>query len=213
MLIGRRHLMTALGAGLVVPGALAEAQTPGMMRTPAETLGPFYPVQQPADSDFDMTRAVGKSGRATGEPMALTGRVMRLNGQPAAGATIEIWQANAAGRYDHPSDTSAVPLDPNFPGFALVKADADGRFRVLTVKPGAYTVPSGRRRTPHMHFQVTTATDRLVTQMYFPGETLNDQDFLLSSLKQRFGNPDRAIAKLAVAPQQGVAAYDWQIVM
>jgi protocatechuate 3,4-dioxygenase, beta subunit len=210
MLIGRRRLVTALGAGILAPAALARAQ---VSPTPGETLGPFYPVRRPDDADFDMTRVAGRSGRAAGDVMELTGRVMQMNGQPAAGATVEIWQANAGGRYDHPSDTSRVPLDPNFHGFALVKADSEGRFRVLTIKPGAYVIPSGQTRTPHVHFQVSTATDRLVTQMYFPAETLNEQDFLFASMKRRLADPSRVIASAVAASQPGIKAYDWLIVI
>ena len=98
-----------------------------------------------------------------------------------AGAVLEIWQANAAGRYAHTGDKNPAPLDPNFGGYARIVTDSEGRYAIKTIKPGAYPVPSGWMRAPHIHFDVTGSVTRLVTAMYFEGEALNDQDRILKT--------------------------------
>jgi protocatechuate 3,4-dioxygenase, beta subunit len=207
MVIGRRGLVASVGAGLALPATLVKAQASS---TPEQILGPFYPIVQPADSDADLTRVAGRAGQAKGPAYVLTGRVVRSNGQPISGASIEMWQANAGGRYDHPSDTSSVPLDPDFQGFARLTTDKEGRFRILSVVPGAYKTPGGGTRTPHLHFQVSSSTDRLVTQMYFPGEALNGQDILYGMMGKR---ADALVARAVDAPQPGVRGLDWTIII
>lgn len=147
----------------------AEAPEKTLARTPPGDLGPFYPVEQPIDTDFDLTRLRENGPRARGEVIEVSGRVLYRDGTPQANARLEIWQANAVGRYAHPGDTRAdVPLDPSFQGYADIRADANGRFRILTIKPGAYPVDGmGFQRSPHIHFDVRGRQRRLVTQMYF----------------------------------------------
>ena len=99
------------------------------------------------------------------------------------------------GRYTHPSDTNPAPLDPNFEGFAIQDTDAEGRYRFKTIKPGAYPANSNWMRPPHLHFDVTGKVNRVITQMYFPGEPLNEKDLLLQSIR---ANKDGLIA--AVLP-------------
>ena len=165
-----------LGAAL---GPLSALSAADLVSTPSLDLGPFYPVRKPVEQDADLTRLAGHSERAKGHFVELAGRVLRRDGQPVGGARVEIWQANAAGRYSHPGDTHDAPLDPNFQGYAVLTTQADGRFRFLTVKPGAY--PSwGFLRSPHIHFDVSGKVDRLVTAMYFPREPLLAQDKLLA---------------------------------
>ena len=161
-----------LGVALAPPSVLAAAD---LVSTPILDMGPFYPVRKPIEQDADLTRLAGHSDRARGQLVELTGRVLRRDGQPVGGARVEIWQANAAGRYSHPGDTHDAPLDPNFQGYGVQTTQADGHFRFLTVKPGAY--PGWDfLRSPHIHFDVSGKVDRLVTQMYFPGEPLLRQD-------------------------------------
>lgn len=137
-------------------------------RTPSGDLGPFYPVEQPLDTDFDLTRVRESGPRARGELIEISGRVLYRDGTPQANARLEIWQANDVGRYAHPGDTRAdAPLDPNFQGYADVRADANGGFRILTVRPGAYPVDGMFQRSPHIHFDIRGRQRRLVTQMYF----------------------------------------------
>jgi protocatechuate 3,4-dioxygenase beta subunit len=137
-------------------------------RTPSGDLGPFYPIERPLDTDFDLTRVRDGGPRALGQIIEISGRVLARDGTPQANARLEIWQANAVGRYAHPGDTHTdAPLDPNFQGYADVQADADGGFRILTVRPGLYSVDGLFERSPHIHFDIRGRQRRLVTQMYF----------------------------------------------
>ena len=105
------------------------------------------------------------------------------DGAPVAGAVVDVWQANAAGRYAHERDPNPAPLDPNFQGWAIITADDEGRFRFKTIKPGAYPVGGGWTRPPHIHFKVARRGYReITTQMYFPGEPLNDVDRLIADV-------------------------------
>jgi protocatechuate 3,4-dioxygenase, beta subunit len=165
-----------LAAAAIITGLIADlAAAAGLQPTPMQTPGPFYPVTKPADRDADLTRMTGKKGHAEGKIIYLRGRVLNAKGEPVKGARVEIWQANSNGRYGHPSETNTARLDPNFQGYATGTTDAQGRFRFKTVKPGAYSA-ADIERTPHIHFMVTGKHDFLVTQMYFPGEALNDVD-------------------------------------
>jgi protocatechuate 3,4-dioxygenase, beta subunit len=152
-----------------------------LRRTPDQILGPFYPMMKPLDQDADLTIINGKTARAKGQIIHLTGRVLNLQGNPVAGAQVEIWQANMHGRYAHRVDNNPAPLDPNFQGYGVQETDKQGRFRFKTIKPGAYPSQSAGMRTPHIHFQVTSGPTRLVTQMYFEGEKLNETDHFLQS--------------------------------
>ena len=208
--MSRRELLTiAASMAMFVPLSLREvlAQT-ALRRTPGDILGPFYPAGKEPFHGSDLT--VGKSGRAQGQIVHLIGRVLTEKGDPVPGVKVEIWQANVHGRYTHPSDPNPAPLDPNFDGFAAQSTDAEGRFRFKTIKPGAYpTGVEGWTRPPHIHFDVTGRTDRLVTQVYFPGEPLNDMDQLL----QRIRRKEAVIAKMLpptqdLEPGSVIAAWD-----
>ena len=151
-------------------------------RTPSGDLGPFYPVEPPLGTDFDLTRVREGGPQARGTLIEISGRVLYRDGTPQANARLEIWQANDVGRYAHPGDTRAdAPLDPNFQGYADIRADANGYFRILTIKPGLYPVDGIFQRSPHIHFDIRGLQRRLVTQMYFEGTaaTLLAQDKVL----------------------------------
>ena len=155
------------------------------MFTPTQTMGPFYPITRPLDSDADLTVVKGQSGRAEGKIVHLMGRILDQNGKPVRDAKIELWQCNARGRYAHPADVNPAPLDPNFQGFGVQTTDADGQFRFKTIKPAAYPIGPMNPdaiRTPHIHFDIAGGNTRLVTQMYFPREPENDTDLI-------FGRP------------------------
>jgi protocatechuate 3,4-dioxygenase beta subunit len=187
---------------------------PGMLApTGQETFGPFYPVRGPRGHDLDLTHFPGKHGLARGQVMQLTGRVMDRRGNPLSGAAITVWQANAAGRYTNPVDTNPAPIDPNFLGVVDFVSARDGSYRLRTIKPGPYPEPSGTIRTPHIHFDVRHADYRLVTQMYFPGEKLNENDILLSTLAARRRNPATAICKLVDPSEPGMLAFTFDIVL
>ena len=103
---------------LIDPG-LFLAQSPNLKLTPEQIMGPFYPVIKSLDRDADLTIVKGKRGKAQGQVIQLMGRVLNARGEPVKGARLELWQANAQGRYMHPSDVNPAPLDPNFQGFAV----------------------------------------------------------------------------------------------
>ena len=172
------------GAGVLSSTKLAAAEAL-LRRTPAQILGPFYPIAKVWAKTVDLTRPRDASGRASGQVLHVTGRVLNLSGEPVRDAQIEVWQANSYGRYRHPSDTNPAPLDPNFDGAAVLGTDAQGRYGFETIKPGAYPAGPNTMRPPHIHFQVTGREDRLVTQMYFEGEPYNDADRLLSGAEPK----------------------------
>jgi protocatechuate 3,4-dioxygenase beta subunit len=133
-------------------------------------------------------------------------------GTPVAGAVLEVWQANAVGRYAHIGDKNPAPLDPNFQGYARIVTDAEGRYSIKTIKPGAYPTPSGWMRAPHIHFDITGKVTRLVTAMYFEGEPLNDQDRILKTSfnpKSQMTQVDRADA----SSEPGTLKANWDIVL
>ncbi|HKZ77459.1 MAG TPA: hypothetical protein VJ124_03980 [Pyrinomonadaceae bacterium] len=197
----RREMLGTAGAalgGIFIAHPIRSLFAQGAKRelTPEQIMGPFFPIIRPLDHDMDLTVIKGKRGHAQGKLIHLTGRVLNSNGDPVRGAKIEIWQANAHGRYDHPSDINPAPLDPNFQGYALQITDAEGRYRFKTIKPGAYPinpVNPTNVRPPHIHFDVTGTKGRLVTQMYFPDEPLNEKDFLFKELGS---SKDAAIGKV-----------------
>ena len=170
-------------------------------------MGPFFPATLPADSDADLTWLKGHKDRATGEVIEISGRVLDPKGNAIRGAIIELWQANAAGRYDHPRDISKAPLDSNFQSYASLRTDADGAWRIITIKPGGYDSPIGHR-TPHIHFDVRGREHRNVAQLYFPEETVtNAADRLYKDLGAD------AATSVAQRNQGDPAKYTWNIVL
>jgi protocatechuate 3,4-dioxygenase, beta subunit len=163
-----------------------------LLRTPDQILGPFYPLNRTADETTDLVKSPSRPGRADGELLKVEGQVLTLTGRSVAGARVEIWQVNSLGKYRHPSDTTPVPIDPNFDGFAVLKTDQQGRYEFRTIKPGAYRTPHGDVRPPHIHFMVDFGADRLITQLYFAGEPENATDRWLQAAPQ----PDLLIVSL-----------------
>ena len=160
--LSRREILrmsAVLALASAVPTKFAFAQVPAQ-RTPDQILGPFYPLT-PLPQDADLTRVAGRPGRAQGQVLNVMGRVLNLKGEPVRNAKVEIWQANAHGRYTHPSDHNPAPLDPNFEGGATLSSDLDGRYRFMTIKPAAYPAGPNRMRPAHIHFQVSGRQDRL----------------------------------------------------
>lgn len=203
----RRHAIVGAAAVAGVSAAKASSIVP----TSSQVMGPFYPVTRPADRDADLTRVTGRKGVAAGQPIQLIGRIINRRGNPVRGASIDLWQCNAVGRYDHPGDrANPGALDPNFQGFARLRSGRDGEFRIRSIKPSAYDTPIGRR-TPHIHFAITSWADRLVTQMYFPGDPHNDVDPLLMQAARRDTLIATAIKRLSADPS--ALAYRWTIVL
>lgn len=162
--------------------AIAEVSAvTSLPRTPPQILGPFYPFMLIPTETGDLTGG----GQAKGTILYLSGRVLTDKGQPVIGAKVEIWQANAAGRYAHPNDENAAPLDEKFHGFAVTTTDAEGNYAFKTVRPAAYPAAPGRWRPAHIHFCVTAQYERLVTQMYFKGDRYNETDSWLNSASRK----------------------------
>ena len=203
----RRDLIRAASALAAVTAAQAVS---GATPTPAQTEGPFYPKRPQDDTDLDLTQVEGREGTAQGEPVRVTGRVVDENGEPVAGARVDVWQANAAGRYDHEDDPNPAPLDPNFQGWGILKTDAEGRFAFRTIRPGAYAVGNGWSRPPHIHFKVARrGYHELTTQMYFAGDPLNETDRILQAVPV----PDRGRLVVDFAATDGDPAGHFDIVM
>jgi protocatechuate 3,4-dioxygenase beta subunit len=210
MTISRRSFIGAVGIGAF---ASQRARAQQLRPTPQETYGPYYPVQIPAENDADLTRLTGRTGVARGQVITLSGRVLRVDGSPVSDARIEIWQANAAGRYAHPVDTNPAPLDPDFQGVAVLKSNASGEYRIRSIKPGPYPTPAGSMRTPHVHFDVMSPSYKLVTQMYFPDEPLNEKDILISTMSGRERDPAAVICRRVTPTESGVLAFAFDIVL
>ena len=143
-------------------------------QTLSELTGPVYGYDRLGPLDHDLTRQ--HSGEPLGERIVVEGRVIDDEGRPVRGTLVEVWQANAAGRYIHHIDQHPAPLDPNFSGAGRVITDNDGRYRFVTIKPGAYPWKNHDNawRPAHIHFSLfgPSFLTRLVTQMYFPGDPL-----------------------------------------
>jgi protocatechuate 3,4-dioxygenase beta subunit len=152
--------------------------------TLSEVTGPVYGHNEISATDSDLTRQ--HSAEPLGERIIVSGRVVDDTGRPVPYTLLEIWQANAAGRYRHKKDGHPAPLDPNFSGAGRVLTDADGRYRFTTIKPGAYPWEnhSNAWRPAHIHFSLfgPAFVTRLVTQMYFPGDPLLPCDPVLHSI-------------------------------
>ncbi|MFI5937745.1 protocatechuate 3,4-dioxygenase subunit beta [Actinoplanes sp. NPDC051494] len=154
----------------------APRQAPILLpRSLSELTGPALGEGPVADADADLTLD-GTGGEAQGQRIIVHGQVRDAGGKPVRDQLVEVWQANAAGRYRHQRDRHDAPLDPHFTGVGRTLTDADGRYRFVTVKPGAY--PWGNHpnawRPAHIHFSLfgRAFTQRLVTQMYFPDDPL-----------------------------------------
>jgi protocatechuate 3,4-dioxygenase beta subunit len=150
-----------------------------------ELTGPAFGDEDVSASDSDLTRQ--HDGEPLGERIIVSGRVLGSDGRPVRRALIEIWQANAAGRYRHHVDQHPAPLDPNFTGGGRVLTDDDGRYRFITIKPGAYPWRNHDNawRPAHIHLSIfgRAFSERLVTQMYFPGDPLFAYDPIYQSVR------------------------------
>jgi protocatechuate 3,4-dioxygenase beta subunit len=157
-----------------------------IVRTLSEATGPGPAWAELNEDDADLTTNAGTGGEAIGSRTLVTGRVLDEDGRPAAGTLVEIWQANACGRYVHWREVEfPAPLDPNFLGVGQCRTAEDGTYRFLTIRPGPY--PWGNHpnawRPAHIHFSLLgpSLASRLVTQMYFPGDPLLELDPIFNS--------------------------------
>ncbi|MEQ1648938.1 MAG: protocatechuate 3,4-dioxygenase [Hyphomicrobiaceae bacterium] len=189
---------------------LAEGLRPA---TAEEIVGPYFPVRPIVSTTNDLTVIAGRELRALGQVVYISGRVTDRRGTPVQNAELEIWQANAAGRYPHPADENTAPIDQNFDGHTKIRTDLEGNWRLKTIKPGGYPVTPDWCRPPHIHFDVRGRASRLVTQMYFEGEPLNEMDILL---QRSWGGKETAIAHYVGStglPEPNALVAVWNIVL
>ena len=185
-------------------------------QTLTERTGPVFghSILQLGDNDLTMQHR----GEALGERIYVHGRIVDEDGRPVRGALVEVWQANACGRYRHKVDQHDAPLDPNFTGAGRVITDDEGRYFFKTIKPGPY--PWGNHynawRPAHIHFSLFGAgiLSRLVTQMYFPGDPLQPLDPIFNSVPDEAPR-QRMISHLDMnmAKPDYALAYEWDIVL
>jgi protocatechuate 3,4-dioxygenase, beta subunit len=199
-------------------GTRLRAPTKPLVRLPAgfhDFPAPLY-ARELAALDNDLTRQ--HAGEPIGERIIVAGQVKDSDGRPVRNTVVEVWQANAAGRYLDQDDQHPAPLDPNFSGAGRCLTDEQGRYRFITVKPGAYPWKNHRNawRPAHIHFSLLGSyfRSRLVTQMYFPGDPLMARDPILQSVPDPRGR-ERLVACFdpdATMPEWALA-YHWDIVL
>ncbi len=188
-LVSRRRFFgssAVAAAGAFATGS-ALAQTVGSIckLTPAQTSGPFYPVKDQPDEDNDLTLVRGVTQKAQGKLIYILGQLQDQECKPVQGALVEIWQACASGKYNHPNDDNPAPLDRAFQYWGKSISDDQGRYLFKTILPGAYPADPTWTRPPHIHFKLSRlGYHELITQMYFAGNSLNSTDKILLSLPQ-----------------------------
>jgi protocatechuate 3,4-dioxygenase, beta subunit len=181
-----------------------------------EVTGPLLGEERTVPEDADLTTR--QAGEPVGERIIVTGRVLDSGGRAVPDTLVEIWQANAAGRYAHGIDNHPAPLDPNFDGAGRCMTDAEGRYRFVTIKPGAY--PWGNHpnawRPAHIHFSLfgRAFTQRLITQMYFPGDPLFGYDPIFNSVPDPRAR-ERMICRLdlSLTEPDWALGFAWDIVL
>lgn len=181
-----------------------------------EVTGPLLGHDRVGETDHDLT--VQHEGEPLGERIIVSGRVLDSDGKPVPSTLIELWQANSAGRYRHSGDRHPAPLDPNFSGVGRCMTDSDGNYRFITVKPGAYPWRNHDNawRPAHLHFSLfgRAFTQRLITQMYFPGDPLFYQDPIFNSVRDPQAR-ERMICRfdLASTVPEWALSYTFDIVL
>jgi protocatechuate 3,4-dioxygenase, beta subunit len=189
ILDSRRHMIATASALLVASASnLSLAQTK-RRATPSQTEGPYYPVKEPRDADFDLLKN-GDRTYSKGRASWVEGVVTDLDGRPLNGGIIEIWQCDENGHYDHPGDGSRI--DPAFQGFGRVRLNAEGEFRFRTIRPSPYV-----GRTPHIHVKIFMGSKELLTtQLYVADDPGNAKD----GIWRRMSEVDRAAVTSAFVP-------------
>ena len=171
------------------PRSFTRTPSQPLIRRPltlSERTGPVGLERRLETGGGDLSRPVAGGPRSIGQLIRVGGRVVDEDGSPIAGAVIELWQANAAGKYIHELDRHDAPIDPNFTGLGRLLTDQEGQFQFHSIKPGAYPVMESDWwwRPPHIHFSIFGPSwmNRFVTQIFFPGEPLNETDLLLNAV-------------------------------
>lgn len=177
----RRHMIATASALLVASASNLSLAQAKRRATPSQTEGPYYPVKEPKDADFDLLKN-GDRTYSKGRASWVEGVVTDLDGRPLNGGIIEIWQCDESGHYDHPSDGSKI--DPAFQGFGRVRLNAEGEFRFRTIRPSPYV-----GRTPHIHVKIFLGSKELLTtQLYVADDPGNAKD----GIWRRMSEADRA---------------------
>lgn len=174
-----------------------------LLATASQTIGPFFHIGLEKLSIADLAKSA-----AGGEKVSIQGRVLDGDGKPVNDALIEIWQANAQGKYAHPDDAQDKALDASFKGFGRVATGDNGEFRFVTIKPGRVPGPGGALQAPHLVVAVFMRglLKHLVTRMYFPGAAGNDEDAVLALV------PKERRATLVAKPA-GDGAFEWNVIL
>jgi protocatechuate 3,4-dioxygenase, beta subunit len=187
-----------------------------MRQTLSELTGPVYGQDSVGPLDADLTRNGRRNGEPIGERIIVTGRVLDEDGRPVPHTLVEVWQANACGRYIH-VDVHDAPLDANFYGGGRCVTDAQGRYRFMTIKPGAY--PWGNHhnawRPQHIHFSLfgPSFLTRLVTQMYFPGDPLLALDPIYQSAPSEARARMVSTFRIELTEPEFALGYEFDIVL
>lgn len=204
----------------IFPPYLYDAYRSTIKRAPARTLidvpltisertGPGPAISAITPEDADLTRNAGTGGEAIGQRIIVAGHVYDEHGAPVPNTLLEIWQANAAGRYVHRNDQWPGPLDPNFLGIGRCLTDSQGAYRFLTIRPGAYSWKNHPNawRPAHIHFSLLGPSwiSRLVTQMYFPDDPLHALDPIFSSV------PESARPRLIATYNHELTEAEWAL--
>lgn len=209
----RRHEPQSQPASLYPPYRATVLRAPRLPlillpHTLSEITGPVYGHGDITKTDCDLTRQ--HTGEPLGERILVKGQVLDDGGRPVPHTLVEIWQANAAGRYRHKKDGHSAPLDPNFTGAGRTVTDAEGNYEFVTIRPGAYPWENHPNawRPAHIHFSLfgTAFATRLVTQMYFPGDPLLDLDPVFQSIPQ-----DRARQRLVSKFDLAITQPGWAL--
>lgn len=211
--VTRRGMTQGIGAMAAL--ALTGRSVWAGSATPAQVEGPFHPVVDQLDKDLDLVRVQGRDQPAEGAVILVRGRVLDSSGMPLPGAMLDVWQANHHGRYSHPADKNTAPLDPNFQGWGVIQADADGAYALKTILPGPYPLSflgEDGWRCRHIHFKVSHPEGRaLTTQMYFEGDPLLTQD--LEIAKVPADQQHRLICRSVPDQASGLPSYTFDIVL
>jgi len=204
---------------VVVNDRESETRTPArpLLRIPRDARDPFAmcpPMPRLRPGEHDLTQTAPGRPRAAGEVIEITGRILDEDLRPVRRTLVEVWNANTFGRYSHVIDAGRndAPLDPHFYGFGRLVTDDEGRYQVTTIKPGAYIARTdiGWWRPPHVHFSIVGSGVRLVTQMYFPDEPLNDKDYIYLIIPE--DDRDRVVGHPSAA-RHGARGFLFDIVL
>jgi protocatechuate 3,4-dioxygenase, beta subunit len=183
--------------------------------TLSELTGPVYGHDAVQEGDADLTKQ--HKGEPLGERIIVHGHVLDEDKRPVPDTLVEIWQANACGRYVHNIDQHPAPLDPNFTGVGRCLAGSDGRYRFVTIKPGSYPWQNHPNawRPSHIHFSLfgRAFTQRLVTQMFFPGDPLFFQDPIFNSVPEEARGRLVSRFDLSLTVPEWALGYTWDIVL